>query len=261
MYGAYKIAANKSLITGLVLAISATLSACDGSEKNSKSINFSVLENKYGDTSVSEIINKDYSPISTEGIINEIDHRFYSRLLNDSIVYGYEAVLEPKVGLANLTKKLDEAGLADVYDVTLIDVVEGDVFTAKTESGDEITVRLLGIDAPESASNFFKESTDNLKSCLKTTSGITLVVPKKTPADKKGRVLAQAISNGENCNFRQLQEGMAWYYTPKTYDLFDYEIVHNTRAEREARKAKIGLWAEKYPSTPWLIRNGGGVEY
>lgn len=261
MHFTYKATINKTLITGFALVMAATLSACDGSERNSKPVNFSVLESKYGDTSVSEIVGRDYSPISTEGVIDEVDHRFYSRLLNDSIVYGYEPILEPKIGLDNLIKKLDKAGLVDVYDVTLTDVIEGDVFTAKTESGDDITVRLLGIDSPESVSDFFEESTNNLKSCLKGQGNITLVVTKKRPLDKKDRVLAQAISNGENCNFKQLQEGMAWYYMPKTYDLFDYEIAHNMRAEREAREAKIGLWAKKYPSTPWLIRNGGGVEY
>jgi endonuclease YncB( thermonuclease family) len=51
-------------------------------------------------------------------------------------------------------------------------------------------------------------------------------------------------------NLAQVRRGMAWAYVQYATDRRIF------RAERKARAAKRGLWADAHPVPPWVWRHG-----
>ena len=98
----------------------------------------------------------------------------------------------------------------------VIKVTDGDTITIRSD-GEEIRVRLSGIDAPESDQPFGRESTKKLSSMVKRKE--VRVETNKT--DRYGRVLGKVWvqpSDCSNCgktldaNHAQILSGMAWWY-------------------------------------------------
>ena len=63
--------------------------------------------------------------------------------------------------------------------------------------------------------------------------------------DRYGRTLGHVYVSGKRTNLQMIKQGMAWHY--KQYSK-DQELAS---AEIEARKKRIGLWADKSPVAPW----------
>jgi endonuclease YncB( thermonuclease family) len=211
---------------------------------------------RYKDKTLADILKKDYNPINTEGLISKESREYYQHVDNKDYSYSLE----------KLSNELQSAKLADVYNVTDIAVQDGDTFSAKTPKGANINVRLLGIDAPDEGSDYYAESKASLTECLSSSDGkteVTLIIPKKEFLDKKGRVLAQAFSNGKVCNLEQISNGMAWFYRPMFYQQFDFEVSKFLINEVNARYDKVGIWADDTSKKrrPWIMRNRGGYDY
>ncbi len=66
--------------------------------------------------------------------------------------------------------------------------------------------------------------------------------------DKYGRTLARLEVDGQDVNREMVVAGLAWHYTQ-----FDHD-PRLDEAEREARAARLGLWADKAPVAPWEWR-------
>jgi micrococcal nuclease len=100
----------------------------------------------------------------------------------------------------------------------IIRVVDGDTVVVRLD-GQNVTVRIIGIDAPES------------------------VDPRK-PVDRYGRELAYLrLEDGRDVGRAMLRDGFAHSYPKYPHSrLDDYRI-----AEREAREAKAGLWGADPP--------------
>jgi endonuclease YncB( thermonuclease family) len=129
-------------------------------------------------------------------------------------------------------------------------VIDGD--TIKVDDGTKkITVRLVGIDAPEvsHAKNepgqaFSQSATKHLAALvLNHTVDIT-----SYGQDKYGRTLGEVFDDGKNINLEMIKAGLAEVYrgTPAPGQNLD----PYWQAEKEARMAKRGMWvlADKYES-------------
>jgi micrococcal nuclease len=138
--------------------------------------------------------------------------------------------------------------LADEYDVYR--VIDGD--TIKVNDGNQkITVRLVGIDAPEvsHAKNepgqpFSQSSGKHLAALvLNRTVDIT-----SYGQDRYGRTLGEVFVDGRNINLEMVKAGLAEVYrgTPAPGQNLD----PYWQAEKEARVAKRGMWVlgDKYVS-------------
>ena len=125
----------------------------------------------------------------------------------------------------------------------IVSITDGD--TAKILVGKEqVTIRLEGIDAPESSQSFGKKSKEALATMI---FGKTVTV-KKTGEDKYGRSLGFIFVEDLDVNAQMIQDGWAWHF--KKYN--DEERL--AELEEEARTEKRGLWADQNPLAPWEFR-------
>jgi len=139
-----------------------------------------------------------------------------------------------------------------------IRVYDGDTIKV-TGDGNEITVRLVGIDAPETSKQkhepgqpFSRKSTKYLPSLVLNKS----VDVKSFGTDRYGRTLGVVFVDGKNANLEMVKAGLAEVYRVKPAAGLNLDPYW--KAESEAKKSKRGMWSlgDKYVSPrEWRKRN------
>lgn len=132
----------------------------------------------------------------------------------------------------------------------VIRVTEGDTLEAES-GGYTVTVRLVGIDAPETSKE--KGQAGQPFSQKSRTHLMRLVLDKVVEVDGYGldrysRVLGIVYVDGKNVNLEMVKEGLAEVYRgPPAKGL---EMEPYRQAEAEAKKADRGMWSlgDKYVS-------------
>lgn len=154
------------------------------------------------------------------------------------------------VGLAGCTwPGADPSSVTAVAEtVQVTSVSDGDTFTAVTADGERVRIRLLGIDAPETARDGqpaecgAKQAADELRSLIAGRSVTVTSDPVGDEVDRFGRRLAYVTVDGRDVALALTHAGMAeaWYpaSAPEPTRYGDYR-----KAERTARAANTGLWA------------------
>jgi endonuclease YncB( thermonuclease family) len=136
-------------------------------------------------------------------------------------------------------------------------VSDGDTIKV-TGGGNEITVRLVGIDAPETSKRkhepgqpFSRKSTKHLASLVLKKS----VDIKSFGTDRYGRTLGVVFVDGKNVNLEMINVGLAEVYRGKSAPGLNLEPYWN--AEAEAKNSKRGMWSleAKYVSPREWRRN------
>jgi micrococcal nuclease len=129
-------------------------------------------------------------------------------------------------------------------------VADGDTFIVK--HGDiKITIRLVGIDAPELSNKKRKDGQPFSRQSTQHLVGLVLnktVDIKSYGPDRYGRTLGEVFLDGNNINIEMVKSGLAEVYrgTPaKGQNMDPY-----WKAEEEAKKAGKGMWVQgnKYVS-------------
>lgn len=128
----------------------------------------------------------------------------------------------------------------------VIRVADGDTVTLLTPEKQEIRIRFQGIDAPEREQDFGAQSRKNLNSFV---YGKKIRV-KVDKTDKHGRVVGRVwLPQGKGAMLdveeAQLRAGMAWHY-----EYFNHE-KKLANAQKEAQRAKRGIWSRPNPVPPW----------
>jgi len=142
------------------------------------------------------------------------------------------------VAIVSLIEARESAEVVEVYD--------GDTITVKFEFGNQARVRLIGMDAPEMASNvhgpaskYGPASRDHLAALI---AGKTVNLEYDVEKyDKYNRLLAYVfIPGGAMVNGQMLKDGYALLYTipPNVKYVDDFKA-----AQKEARTDNKGLWA------------------
>ena len=120
-------------------------------------------------------------------------------------------------------------------------VKDGDTIVVLKDQ-EQITVRLGGIDCPESAQAFGAKAKQTA-SDLCFGKQVTL---KTTGKDRYGRTLADVIlPDGRSLNQELVRSGYAWWYRKYSKD------ERLGKLEAEAREQKRGLWSDAKPIAPW----------
>jgi len=140
------------------------------------------------------------------------------------------------------------SSLAGQFKVTR--VTDGD--TVKVSNNDlKLTIRLVGIDAPEISKKknqpgqpFSRKSTKYLTNLVLNKS----VEVKSYGTDRYGRTLGVVFVDGKNVNLEMVKAGLAEVYRGRPAKGLDVKPYWN--AEAEAKKTGIGMWSlgDKYIS-------------
>ena len=140
------------------------------------------------------------------------------------------------------------SSLAGQFKVTR--VTDGD--TVKVAgNGEKMTIRLVGIDAPETSKKknqpgqpFSKKSTNHLAGLVLNKS----VEVKSYGTDRYGRTLGVIFVGEKNVNLEMVKAGLAEVYRGKPAKGLDLKPYWD--AETEAKKTGIGMWSlgDKYIS-------------
>lgn len=125
----------------------------------------------------------------------------------------------------------------------VVAVTDGDTIKARCQDG-LVTLRMVGIDAPEKKQDWGKDAHESLaRLCLDKPAYLYT-----RGKDRYGRTLGHLTCNGVDAQAHQMRQGMAWVYKPGPVDMGLLML------EAEARHKKIGLWSDKNPAAPWEWR-------
>ena len=136
----------------------------------------------------------------------------------------------------------------------LVNIVDWDTITVRKWTWDEISVRLIWIDAPENTSKrywyaecYWFESKEYLTKLLSNVNEIELEMDtSQWEKDVYGRLLAYAFYNGENINQKMIAEWYGWEYTYNK----PYKYVNEfKKAEEQAKNNQ--LWLRSNNSCKW----------
>lgn len=130
---------------------------------------------------------------------------------------------------------------------TVVSIADGDTLTVLNANKQQVKIRLVEIDAPESKQAFGTQSKQSLAELCFQKS----VVVTDQGTDKYKRTLGRIKCNGVDANAEQVKRGMAWAYRQYLTDQTIADLEETAKSER------IGLWADDEPTPPWEFRHGG----
>lgn len=139
---------------------------------------------------------------------------------------------------------------AEVLVGRVIAVADGDTVTVLDASRQQHRIRLVGIDAPERGQAFGNRARQHLADRVFQRE----VQVEYDKRDRYGRILGKIVLDGEDINLMMVRDGMAWHYRQFQRDQRPADRTLYADAEREARAAGRGLWANAHPQPPWEFR-------
>jgi micrococcal nuclease len=125
----------------------------------------------------------------------------------------------------------------------VIGVADGDTIRVLVNR-EEKTVRLEGIDAPETRQSFGNQSKRALSQMVFGRDVSVLY----SAEDRAGRIVGMITMDGDDINAKMIEQGWAWHY--REYG----EERRFAELERKAKSAKLGIWADPNPLPPWEFR-------
>ncbi len=137
--------------------------------------------------------------------------------------------------------------LAEVLQGQVIRVSDGDTLVIEDDTGTRHKIRLLGIDAPESAQAYGPAATEFLRSRA---LGAPATVHWQV-RDRYQRVVGQVFVHTEDMGLGLIRAGLAWHYRAYAKDQAADDRGAYAAAELAARAEGQGLWAEAELTPPW----------
>lgn len=132
-----------------------------------------------------------------------------------------------------------------------VDILEGDAFTVLDSKKKEHKIRLAGIDAPESGQAFGDKAREHLSELILDQQLMIF----STRTDRYGRLVSQVFLYGKEISLAMIRAGFAWHLKEAEKEQPEKERAVFAAAETDARKAKLGLWADPDPIPPWVFRS------
>lgn len=138
--------------------------------------------------------------------------------------------------------------------VHLEGIADGDtIYVRSAEERASYRVRMAMIDAPEKNQDYGPQAKRALQQLLRGAGALTLQV---YGSDRYGRLIAVVEDERKrNINLLMVNQGAAWVYSQyarRPEFVRYYEAM--TAAETNARRQRLGLWANPDAVEPWLFR-------
>jgi micrococcal nuclease len=147
--------------------------------------------------------------------------------------------------------------LADTW--TVIKVSDGDTITVRQTTGEELKIRLCGIDANEKQQKLGLEATDYLRSLIEKGDGDVIVTP--IEKDKYNRTVAEVFvkpkpvtpgyQSGEEIflNSDMVMAGFARHFQKYSQNCPNRNAI--AQAEEIAKAKRAGMWSDPNAIAPW----------
>lgn len=129
----------------------------------------------------------------------------------------------------------------------VVKVSDGDTLKLLTAEQEQVSIRISGIDVPESRQPFGQASKEGLIALVAQAE----VVAHCAKNDQYGRSICRVEVGGVDVGLRQLQAGLAWHYKQFEREQPEAERQTYAAAERGSCMARRGLWGDKAPVAPW----------
>jgi endonuclease YncB( thermonuclease family) len=135
----------------------------------------------------------------------------------------------------------------DVFTGRVVRIVDGDTYEVRRSRGEVVTVRLFGVDAPESGQPY---STEAAAAARRYVGGarVRVRIQDIGPYD---RLIGRLTVQGTRLARLLVRDGLAWHA-----DRYAPDATQLARLERQARNAGRGLWSRSDPIPPWDWRDG-----
>lgn len=135
---------------------------------------------------------------------------------------------------------------AETLEGLVMRVEDGDTLDLTTQSGAQTIIRLYGIDAPEKAQPYGRQSRKALRdACLHKFVRVEVL-----DVDRYQRVVGRVSCDGKDAGRSQITAGMAWVYRRYVAQRDPLYLL-----ERNARQQRLGLWRDPNPVEPWRWRH------
>ncbi|MHB8055478.1 MAG: thermonuclease family protein [Candidatus Aminicenantales bacterium] len=132
---------------------------------------------------------------------------------------------------------------AGTYTGKCVGIFDGDTLLV-LKAGKTVKIRLEGIDCPERDQALGKQARQYASSL----AFGKIVQVRECYKDAFGRSVARVSVAGRDLSLELIRKGLAWHFTRYSSE------AELSSAEKEAKRAKIGLWAEPDPTPPWKFR-------
>jgi endonuclease YncB( thermonuclease family) len=144
------------------------------------------------------------------------------------------------------------AGAAEASELfgKVIYVVDGDTIDVLSSEREKIRIRVQGIDAPERRQAFGAASKKAFSELVYGRQ-VTVVWRKR---DRYRRIVGKVVVNGSDSGLNMVRSGFAWHYVKYDAELSPADRLLYADAERKARAAGLGLWADRSAAPPWDFR-------
>ncbi len=132
------------------------------------------------------------------------------------------------------------------FTAEVVDVTDGDTYDVRRSIGSTVTIRLRGVDAPESAQSYGTAAT---RAARQYVGGKSVRVAVEE-IGRYGRAGARVEVQGADLGAMLIRRGLACHYRQYAPGETEY-----ARLQRQARNADRGLWAQPSPVPPWTWRD------
>jgi len=137
-----------------------------------------------------------------------------------------------------------------IVDGTVTKVHDGDSVHITPPGKKRVIIRLAAIDAPEIKQDHGIASRDYLRSMIMNKQ----VTARCNKVDKYNRQICVVLKNNQDINLEMLTAGNAWYYEKYKKEQSSSDQRSYEKAEKNAKRKKIGIWAEDTAIPPWDFR-------
>jgi endonuclease YncB( thermonuclease family) len=161
------------------------------------------------------------------------------------------ALLLLAVALAAPGTRAQSVEPGQTFTARVVDVADGDTYDVRRSAGGEVTIRLHGVDAPESAQPYGREATRAARQYI----GGKNVRVSVEDIGTYGRAVARINVQGGDLGAMLIRDGLGWWYERYAPGATEYQ-----RLQRQARNAGRGLWSQARPTPPWEWRSRSSEE-
>ena len=128
----------------------------------------------------------------------------------------------------------------------VVGVIDGDTITVLDSSNGQHKIRFAGIDAPEKTQPYGQRAKEHLSDLVFDRQ----VIVETEKKDRYRRPVGKVLFEGRDINLAMVVAGYAWHYKKYQAEQSPDDRLLYDSAEKEARAARRGLWADPDPIPP-----------